>query len=143
MRFVQLPMYAFLTGLFLLAPALSGCATGTRPDGVSASDRPVKITGCYSNMYFNEEGGDLLGFELFVVPTRDGYHVLYQHSEGEPDAPLLVPATVEGDTIRFTVSHDGPFPGQFRGTVTEHELTGRFERINEEIVLERKASYWQ
>jgi hypothetical protein len=36
------------------------------------------ITGTYSNLYFNREAGDLLGVELRIAATRNGYQGVLQ-----------------------------------------------------------------
>ena len=115
------------------------------PNTAVSKNHPVKIAGCYSDMRYSEESGDLLGYEFFIVFSRDGHYVLYQESEGEPDAPQLVPASIEGTTLRFTLPPDGQFhesPRQFQGRITNDGITGKFSSYDWEFTLKRKPSYW-
>ncbi|MDR0323326.1 MAG: hypothetical protein LBI12_02630 [Treponema sp.] len=102
----------------------------------------LKATGCYSNLYYNDEGGDLLGYEFCIVNSNKGHHVLYQESSGWPDVPLLLPVIIENNKISFTVSLDDKFPGKFNGMITNHRLKGKFSNSEEYITLKRKSSYW-
>ena len=129
---------ACLLGLFLLVTASTGLAWALSDE----ENEPFKITGCYSNLAYHEESGDLLGWELFIVFSSDTYHVLFQESEGWPTVLLLLPLKVEGSSIRFTVPRAAG--GQeFTGTVSAAGITGRFADLNQEIFLPRKPSYWQ
>ena len=76
-----------------------------------------KLTGMFSDMAYNEEGGDLLGTEIFVTYARDGYFVVYQSSEGEPTTPVVVPAAISGTSIKFSVPESVDPRGDFVGTI--------------------------
>ena len=132
----------FLIAVSLFVAALSGCRQRGL-EGAAGDGGAVNTTGCYSNLYYNEEGGDLLGYEFLIIPGKNGYYVLYQESPGEPEEPLLLPVTVEGASIRFTLPPGDASPGEFTGTLTADGLTGRFSSNGEPVVLKRKASYWQ
>jgi hypothetical protein len=109
-----------------------------------ASKQPKpKPTGMFSDMEYNDEGGDLLGTEVFITYARDGYFVVYQSSEGEPITPVVVPATVSGTSIKFVIPNTADPRGSFSGTIDTRELTGSFSGSKEIIHLKRKASYWQ
>jgi len=72
--------------------------------GVAAqSPKPAKITGTYTNMYFNREGGDLLGEELKIVRTRKGYQGALQVAEGGPGELIVVDIKLTGNKIEFAV----------------------------------------
>ena len=103
----------------------------------------AKITGIYSDMYYNDEGGDIIGHELFIVYSRDNYYVFFQSSEGEPDMPQLVPARIEGSAIYFTLVSSDAKVIQFNGVITDDELTGKFDNSERLIILRRGKSYWQ
>lgn len=107
------------------------------------NEKTSKVTGCFSDLYYNEEGGDLLGYEFFIVYSVNDFYVLYQESSGEPVTPLLLPVDVKGDSISFTMPSEHGSHGKFEGTVTDDGLTGRFSNIDEHIELKRKNSYWQ
>lgn len=120
---------------------LSACAT--------ASEKPqsdklqTKVTGVFSDMRYNGEGGDVLGIEVFVTYSSHGYFVVYQSSEGEPSIPVVVPAHVSGTAISFAVPAGTDPRGAFAGTINGQELTGTFSGNQETVHLRRKASYWQ
>ena len=79
---------------------------------------------------------------MLIVLSRDAYYVLYQHSAGKPSAPLLLPATIKGASISFTLPPGDPLQGGFRGTITRDGLFGKFTRNGAEIILKRTQSYW-
>ncbi|MDR1074622.1 MAG: hypothetical protein LBL45_13310 [Treponema sp.] len=135
-------LYFLVSLLALLVLMLSGCGKVQQPDISSEKNKYVKITGCYSNLHYHDESGDLLGWEFIIVYAGDGYHVLFQESEGVPTVLLLLPVTVNGNTIRFTIPRNYGNT-QFEGVVTADRLTGTFSNYPLEIVLERKKSYWQ
>ena len=94
-------------------------------------------------MTYNRDGGDVLGIEVFVVYSGHGYFVVYQSSEGEPTAPVVMPATVAGSSISFVVPASADPRGAFAGTIGDKELTGTFSGNRQTVHLKRKASYWQ
>ena len=53
---------------------------------VVMAGEPKRITGIYSNLAYNQEGGDLLGMEVFIIPSdeRSGnsYTAFVQIAEG-------------------------------------------------------------
>ena len=108
------------------------------------------LAGVYSDMYFNHTRGSLLGVEIFVVPSPQGYHVLFQGAGGRAETPVLVPATVEENRIEFTLPERTGYIGKFTGIFQDEELVGSFQpaQINHvtdtwEFRLRRKTSYWQ
>jgi hypothetical protein len=112
----------------------------------------VQITGIFSSFKYNQEGGDLLGIEVFICYGGGGeYWLLFQESNGEPNTPQLVKASVSGETIQFTISEstvsaDGKVDGRnrtFKGRITKAQITGSFSDSKETIKLPRKKSYWQ
>lgn len=109
----------------------------------------AKTTGIYSDMYYNEESGDVVGVEMFVVYARGGYYVVFQESEGVPDPPVVVAALVQSDTITFVLPADKGRQDRFRGVISPWGITGTFNsgRVNYEgshtFKLKRKESYWQ
>jgi hypothetical protein len=111
--------------------------------GAAGNTGQPKLTGMFSDMAYNEEGGDLLGTEIFVTYARDGYFVVYQSSEGEPTTPVVVPAAISGTSIKFSVPESVDPRGNFVGTIGLRELTGSFSGSKEVVHLKRKASYWQ
>ena len=124
-------------GLMLLTLMVASSAAAA-----PASKQP-KPTGMFSDMQYNDEGGDLLGTEVFITYAHDGYFVVYQSSEGEPITPVVVPATISGTSITFVVPKTADPRGSFSGTIGAKELTGSFSGSKEIVHLKRKASYWQ
>lgn len=110
--------------------------------GTLTAGEAVKVTGIYTNMSYNTEGGDVVGTEVFVVNTKRGYYVVFQSGDGEPSVPVVVPAEVLGSAIRFTLP-PGMVGGTFTGAIGPAQLTGSFSSNHQTIRLKRKASYWQ
>jgi len=110
-----------------------------------AKETESNYTGIYSNMYYNKEGGDVLGIELFLVYTRAGYYVVFQSSEGEPEIPQVIPVIIKNKNIEFIVppSKTSSYYGKFTGQFKNKYLIGKFENYDETIKLKRKGSYWQ
>ena len=125
--------------LMLLALGMTSSVTAAA-DSKQAKPKP---TGIFSDMQCNDEGGDLLGTEVFITYAHDGYFVVYQSSEGEPITPVVVPATISGTSITFVVPKTADPRGSFSGTIGAKELTGSFSGSKEIVHLKRKASYWQ
>jgi hypothetical protein len=118
--------------------------------GTARADDPPQIAGIYTDMYFNRTRESLLGVEIFVIPSREGYHVLFQGAGGNPDVPVLVPANVDGDRLEFVLPERTGYTGRFVGVFRDDALVGRFEpaQINRvtdtwEFRLRRTNSYWQ
>ena len=108
-----------------------------------AAEQPkVHVSGTYSSLAFNDEAGDLNGIEVFVFFAGE-HMVLFQESIGEPVAPSLVKAKVDGNSIQFTIPGIGGGKRTFKGTITKTHLIGTFLGSNETIKLPRKNSYWQ
>jgi hypothetical protein len=106
-----------------------------------------RISGIYSDLAFNNEGGDLLGIELMIVPRESkadlAWSVFVQIAEGGAPQIGLVPLTLVGDKIEFTLPPAGASGGMhFSGTISSTEI-----RLNTPSgpveVLHRGKSYWQ
>lgn len=104
------------------------------------------VTGTYTNMAYNEEGGDLLGWEMQLIPSKNGYKAVVQFAEGaEPDI-ALVDVTVSGAQVHFVLPASFFPPLEFDGTVSPTGLEGNFKSKDgslEHLVLPRRPSYWQ
>lgn len=104
-----------------------------------------RITGTYTNMYFNKEGGDVLGEEIKIVNTRSGYQGALQFAEGEPEELVIVEVKVNGANIVFSIPDSNAHAGEFIGTVTNEVLQGEFKFKRggrERVELRRGKSYW-
>ena len=113
---------------------------------VSANDE-VKVTGIYSNLHYNEEGGDLLGEEIFIVYGDMGeYFASVQCAQGGTRAPFIAKVEVTNNNIEFVIPNNNTHlctPGIFRGTITNTGISGEFKGSGYKVFLERGKSYWQ
>ena len=110
--------------------------------------RPTAVTGVFSNLRYNENGGDVLGLEVLLIYTKAGYMAVIQVAEGVPEVPVVVPVEVDGSQIAFSFPAGGARL-QFRGNVGSTTLEGRFDNgafaasPQGLVVLRRGKSYWQ
>ena len=126
--------------------------------GVSGSG--LKHTGTFSDMRFIEDAGDVLGTEVRIVKTAEGYQGMVQFAEGHPD-PLSLAVVSFGNedavSMRFQDSDKAHrksyFPTSFEGHITKTGLEGvfrfggdvsKYEAVNWdwEVKLPRRKSYW-
>jgi hypothetical protein len=103
-----------------------------------------KITGIYSSLRYNQEGGDLQGMELLVIPEKaGGYSAFVQIAEGGAPFTAVVHIFVEGSRISFVIPVEGAF-GERR---FEGEMKGTSLVIGSpngaKQTLHRGKSYWQ
>lgn len=132
------------------APLLSAliALTATFSFGQSkspSSPKPIRVTGTYSNMSYNAEGGDVLGDEVRIVYTRNGYQGVVQFAEGEPEELVIVSVEVVGMRISFSVPESSPYAGQFSGTIENGILKGEFHFKTggvDKVELKKGKSYW-
>lgn len=117
--------------------------TATFARSSDATPPSLKMTGMFSDMRFNSEGGDVLGQEIFIVYSKSGYFAILQSSEGEPGKPVIVPVTLKGASVSFRVPADLDPRGEFHGVISQNELVGTFSGNGQAINLKRKNSYWQ
>jgi hypothetical protein len=127
------------------AVALLYVSVGAVTDGAG-------ITGIYSNLRYNKEGGDLLGVEVLIFPSKGltSFSALVQLAEGGAPFAVLVPVRVTGMQVEFTIPEGGPYAGvRFSGTVSRTELVGRWSSGSalggpgDTERLRRGKSYWQ
>ena len=65
-----------------------------------AVEKKIRITGIYSDLTYNQEGGDLLGTELFIVNAQEnGFFAFFQNWQGGTTPPVVVPVQVDGDRV--------------------------------------------
>ncbi|MEK7775440.1 MAG: hypothetical protein AAB305_06110 [Candidatus Zixiibacteriota bacterium] len=127
-----------LLSLGLLAGLL--CAT-------EESETPKQLeTGIYSDMHFNQDGGDVIGIEVFLLYSVSGYHVVFQASEGEPCVPVVLKAKVQDSLISFTIPEGVLYEGEFAGWISEGKLHGNitgYSGYASSLNLVLGLSYWQ
>src|SRR5438876_9654201 len=104
-----------------------------------SSGADVRITGTFSNLRYNSEGGDLLGLEILIVRAqgdRGGYVAFVQLAEGGAPYSALVPLRVDGAKVEFTLPGDGSMPEMhFPGVVSKTQLVGAWSHGGEREVL--------
>jgi hypothetical protein len=107
------------------------------------------ITGVYSNMVYNSEGGDILGIEISIVRVQGGYAVVFQDAEGGPKLPVVVPAIVRNEIISFELPERDGYAGKFVGKIKGGKFYGKFPDGSvgadnkPDFTLQRGVSYWQ
>jgi hypothetical protein len=113
---------------------------------VHGDDGPRTI-GTYSSFAYNTEGGDLLGLEVHVVPTRHGVKAVVQAAEGEPgDIEVVDLKQGAGGILSFDVPMVGQAGVKFEGKVTTDGLKGKLiypSGTTQEVFLKRTTSYWE
>lgn len=117
----------------------------------AAEEAKPHITGIYSDLYYNVEGGDLLGTEIFVVyADNDKFAAFIQSWAGSAYPPVIVPVKVTGDAISFAVPAPSGAQGLYKGRINKNGFDGTVTRRladgsskSEPIHLKRKQSYWQ
>ena len=112
-----------------------------------AAGPKLRYTGTFSSLEYHQEGGDLLGVEIKIVPTRKGYQGVLQIAEGGPSQLMIVDVSFEKDTERFEIpkTYSEYGGGIFEGKISSKGIRGAFkfngvpgDREN----LIRKSSYW-
>lgn len=112
-----------------------------RATGDSAVATKVRVTGTFSDMYYNTEGGDLLGTEVRIVRGKSGYQATVQVAQGSPADVVVVNVWTSGDSVRFVL----PDSERFVGRVTSKFLRGQFLKTGgppQVVKLARGRSYW-
>jgi hypothetical protein len=115
----------------------------------AASQTPsvVKLPGTYSSLSYNAEGGDLLGYEVRLIPARVGLLAVVQIAEGGAGEVFLVPVKQEtADVVSFSIGSPGKKPAKVRGTVSEIGMDANIVQPSgesERVFLKRGASYWE
>ncbi|WP_418315595.1 hypothetical protein [Piscinibacter sakaiensis] len=130
--------------IYVVAATLS-----TGPVGATATP-PAKLSpvpGMFTDMKYQQEFGDFVGMEIFIVPSGDGGHfALVQCSDGKLTKPVLVQASFKGIAVTLE-PHRDPLSScpkaAFRGTISDAELRGQFEGSSHVRRLKRKSSVWQ
>lgn len=108
-----------------------------------ASDVPLCV-GMFSSLTYNKEGGDLLGYEIRVVPTADGLMGAIQVAEGDAGHLHVVPVSVSENKIMFDVPLTG-LAVKFIGSCEKGGLSGvlNLPSGSESVFLKRGLSYWE
>jgi hypothetical protein len=112
-----------------------------------AAQSSARITGTFSNLRYNKEAGDLLGYELKIVPAAGGrFQGALQIAEGAPSELMVVDIQAKGPDISFSIPDKyESYAGQFSGTVAAAGLKGEFKFKGgggEKVELKRGKGYW-
>lgn len=102
---------------------------------------PGKVTGTYSTLKSLGGEDDMIGIEVIIVKSREGFRAFVQTADGVPAAPVLVPVDVDGAAVTFTVPSTTGEPLQFKGKATRQGLNGTLDE--RPVTLPRRRSYWQ
>jgi len=87
----------------------------------------LKVSGIYSNLRYHQEAGDLLGEEIIIFPSNEGYSALVQIAEGGFPYAALIPVKINGNKIEFSFPNDGVYSGgKFTGIITDKYIEGHF-----------------
>jgi len=97
-------------------------------------------------MYYNKEGGDVLGEELKIVVAQGGrYQGVLQFAEGEPEDLIVVDIELKGSTISFSLPDTDSHAGRFTGAIDSGVIRGQFKFKRggiENATLKKGKSYW-
>lgn len=122
------------------APATAPATESQAPAEQKAAT-PGKVTGTYSTLKSLGGEDDMIGIEVVIVKSREGFHAFVQTADGVPAAPVLVPVSVDGPTVTFSVPSTTGEPLQFKGKATRQGLTGTL--ADRPLTLPRRRGYWQ
>jgi hypothetical protein len=114
----------------------------------SAVAEKARVTGCFTDMRYVQETGDVVGMEVSILYSNGAgpegeFWVLFQIAEGAPSPPVLVKAKVVGKAVEFTLPASAGTLGTFKGVIGEQALVGTFSGVRERVRLPRGRSYWQ
>lgn len=107
-------------------------------------ERAANIGGLYSNVEYNEEGGDLIGAELILIPDSEGMIAIFTSYENEMLPYAAANITQSGATLQFrTRTESGE--ESYQGTLSAERITLRRDDVNadseaEPIVLFKRKS---
>jgi len=121
--------------LFLTILLLGSCQ-------VFASEQ--KVTGTYSSLEYNRESGDLLGYEVLIIPTDVGYKAIVQVGEGAPGQVYIVDVRKKGANIGFDIPISPALNESFSGHIDGGVLVGDVLSPSgkQHVQLRRGMSYW-
>jgi hypothetical protein len=116
----------------------------------TAEPKP-RVTGIYSDLYYNLESGGLVGTEVFVVSAGSERYVAFvQCWQGGTTAAVVVPVQVDGDRIAFDVPPPSVGEGSYSGRISKAGFEGLWKHrlpngkyAEAALHLRRKNSYWQ
>lgn len=111
----------------------------------AASEVP-SIAGTYTSLSYNQESGDLTGYEVRIIPSNQGNKAVVQVAEGDAGRLYLVDVAETSMQVTFDVPLASGVLGKFEGEVTKLGLKGVISYVpgsSEKVLLKRSASYWE
>lgn len=102
------------------------------------------VFGTYSSLKYNNESGDLLGYEVLIIPTDVGLKAIVQVAEGSPGQVYIVRVVEKGGNISFDIPLSSGIRESFSGRVEGSYLIGDVFSPGgkEHVELKRGMSYW-
>lgn len=103
-----------------------------------------RITGTFSSLQYNDESGDLLGYEILIIPTDLGFKGIIQVGEGAPGEVYIVKVTNNNGQIQFDIPLGAGVASKFSGHIEGGYLVGDVVSPSgkEHVKLKRGISYW-
>lgn len=124
-----------LSAVALLACIQVVCASGT-----------VKLPGTYSSLAYHAESGDLIGYEVRLIPTNQGTKAVVQVAEGDAGRIYIVDIVEASGMVQFDVPLASGLRSRFNGKITHSGLKGTITHHSgekEDLFLKRTTSYWE
>jgi hypothetical protein len=123
-----------------LNAALVLCTMATN----AGSAAQTSMSGIYSDLHYNSEGGDLLGMELLILPGEGaGWTVVAQIAEGGAPCVSVASLRVTGRNVEFVLPKGGQCGEvHFRGKLIGQDIQLSHDSGSIEY-LKRGKSYWQ
>jgi hypothetical protein len=112
----------------------------------SSAELMPELRGTYSSLAYHKEAGDLLGYEVRFIPTKEGTRAVVQMSEGEPGEVYVVEVKASGRDVAFDMPLSATERGSFTGKLGKTGLVGVLTfpaGASEKITLSKGASYWE
>lgn len=102
----------------------------------------VNISGLYSNVKYNEEGGDVVGEELILIPSEEGFEGIFTSLSNEMIPYLITNIVQSGNALQFDVC-TGSGEETYRGTLLPQKVMLKRDDVNtnpdaEQILLFKK-----
>lgn len=113
-------------------------------NGSYAEEGETKFYGTYSSLAQKDEG-DVIGYELLIIPTSDGPKVVIQRAVGEIPGIYVVPINKDGRSVSFDVPLPGGKIAKFAGTISGKGIDSQVKYQSgsvEHFFLKRSRSFW-
>lgn len=103
------------------------------------------LVGRYSSLTYNSEGGDLVGYEVRIMPTNQGNKAVVRVAEGDAGRIYIVDVIGNDKELYFDVPLESGVRGHFRGRLSGKGLEGTIsfpDRSVENVTIRKLANYW-